>query len=169
MPSSIRVLFLVALVALTHSAGSAGAAEAPAAPERVVAPASPAVVVTPPAAPDTTAASAVAAKPAARIVRTPLMLALTAVMDDETTQLQPLLAELAATHDASQSLALQRRIEQVKQGTELQLLRVQSGFARAAGNVDLADRIDAAIAEQLQPRLRLESQPRTAPVAGDAH
>jgi len=127
----------------------------------------------PVAAPDSAGAfAALPASPAPAVLpraRTPLRADLQGVLDREQQQLATLEVELRATPDAMRSLDVQRRIEKLKQQTEVELLKVQAAHARRAGNAALADRFDEAIARITQPRPRLEPQARPAPAgAGDA-
>lgn len=97
----------------------------------------------------------------------PLARAVREALDDEARQLAPLHEALARTTDAAQALELQRRIERIKQDTELQVLRAQSAHARVAGDLACAARLDAIVAAQEQLRrrgLRGEPQPRPMPV-----
>lgn len=99
---------------------------------------------------------------------TPLAADLVAVVERQRERLVALQAELARATDGVQALAVQRRIEQDKQATEVELLRVQVTHARRAGHAALAARLEAAIAEQLQPPAGREPLPRPAPARDDA-
>jgi len=161
---------LVVLLLLAACARSAAAADAPGAsaspsmavgavkaaePVPVLLPANPQLGVPAPAA---VTPSAMPRRPL-----TPLMADIRVVMDRESEQLAGLEAERAKAPDAQAALEVQRRIEKLKQQTEIDLLRVQAVHARRAGKTALAQRIDAAIVELTQPRPRFEPVDRPAP------
>lgn len=98
---------------------------------------------------------------------TPLAADLVAALDRQRERLAMLHAELAKAADPVQALAVQRRIEQDKKDTEIELLRVQLAHARRGGNTALAARLEAAIAEQLLPPVAREPLPRPVPTRED--
>ncbi|MBI5168586.1 MAG: hypothetical protein HZA61_03770 [Candidatus Eisenbacteria bacterium] len=102
-----------------------------------------------------------------RPAATPLLSELFDVLDREDAQVAALQAELARTADPMAALAVQRRIEKVKQDSEVELLRVQATHARAAGKSALAAQLDAAIAELTAPRAAHEPVERPAPARED--
>ncbi len=108
-------------------------------------------------------------KAAARLrpAATPLLADLFDVLDREDAQVAALQAELARIADPMAALAVQRRIEKVKQDSEVELLRVQATHARAAGKSALAAQLDAAIAEMTAPRAVSEPVERPAPSRED--
>lgn len=98
------------------------------------------------------AETAATAAPRAQESLTPCQQAIRELLEREATQLAELEARLPAAADAPAFLALQRQIEQVKQATELQVMRTQAEFARREGRVEQAEQIEAALAEMSAPR-----------------
>lgn len=98
-----------------------------------------------------------------RPAATPLLSDLYDVLDRQDAAVAVLQSELARTADPMAALAVQRRIEKVKQDAEVELLRVQATHARAAGKAALAAQLDAAIAELTAPRAASEPVERPAP------
>lgn len=131
---------------------AAWAAEAAGAPAEPAAPAHAEVapLAGDPSVVETTAATTAA--PRAREGLSPCQQAIQALLDREATQLAELDARLPGAFDEAAVLALQREIEQVKQETELQVMRVQADFARREGRVAQAEQIEAALAEMAAPR-----------------
>jgi hypothetical protein len=172
MSSASRLLLLAAVLGTAAASPARASEPSPAAQARATVAPAKLVVLTPAAITGSASASldSLPAAPAleASVKRSPLMAAIAAVLDDEERQLTALRTDLSHAALPAQALEIQRHIEQVKQGTEIQLLRVQADHARASGNFALATRIEEAIAQQLQPRLRLEPRDRPAPVPGAA-
>ncbi len=81
----------------------------------------------------------------------PMGLEMQQVMDKEKEALAGLQARFAAARDAAAALAVQREIERLKVETEVALLRIQAGYARRAGQLEAAQRIEAAIEGILNP------------------
>lgn len=94
-------------------------------------------------APETTAAPAVAL-PQTRSLE---MQEITAVLDAERQQVQELTAVLKEVNDDSAELALVRRIEQIKMGAEISVLRIQAKYAVNAGFTEKARQIEEALTE----------------------
>jgi len=88
---------------------------------------------------------------------------LKALIASETAALAELQTRLDGAGADDAALAVQREIEQVKQQTEIDLLRLQARFAREAGQADRAAAIDAAIGELTAPRPVGVPQDRPAP------
>ncbi len=103
-----------------------------------------------------------------RPAATPLLADLFDVLDRQEAAVATLQTELARTADPMAALAVQRRIEKVKQDAEVELLRVQATHARAAGKAALAAQLDAAIAELTAPRAVSEPVERPAPARDEA-
>lgn len=78
--------------------------------------------------------------------RSPMMQQIEAVMAEQARQLADLRNELAGAVTSEQAIELQRRAEQVKRRSELEVLQVQARFARERGDEKLAGSIEAAIA-----------------------
>jgi len=66
------------------------------------------------------------------------------------------------TADPNEARAIQREIEATKQGTELQILRIQARYARLGGREAAARRIEAAIEQLLHPPAVVPVVDRTA-------
>lgn len=81
----------------------------------------------------------------------PMMLEIQGALAEQQRQVAALDARFAETTDETAVLAIQREIEQIKQDTELAILAIQARHARAAGDEDLAQSIDAAIAAIQNP------------------
>jgi hypothetical protein len=65
--------------------------------------------------------------------------------------LRRLHARFQQTSDPHAALAIQREIEALKVGTELELLRIQANHARREGRVEAAKRIETVIEQILNP------------------
>jgi hypothetical protein len=81
----------------------------------------------------------------------PLMVEIQAALAAQQVQVAALDARFAETNDETTALAIQQEIEQVKQDTELAILAIQARHARARGDLELAQSIDAAIATIQNP------------------
>ena len=81
----------------------------------------------------------------------PMITEIQAVLETNRLEIADLAAQGPAYpgHEADQ--ALQKQIAQLKQQAELDILAIQARYARAAGNEDLAQQIDAAIAAIISP------------------
>lgn len=140
MKWQLAILILMGVCGLTAgTAVVAGALPEPATP-----------VAPDPEGVETTAAATVA--PRAPESFTPCQQAIQALLEQEAARLAELEARVPAAADAAAFLSLQREIEQVKQDTELQVMRTQAEFARLEGRVEQAERIEAALAEMAAPR-----------------
>lgn len=98
------------------------------------------------------AATTPAPAPTAALQRrptSPLLTDISAALTAERAQLERLEAEVRRTSDSKVALALQRQISQVKQNTEIELLRIQARHARLAGHVLVAEQIESAVREML--------------------
>ena len=83
--------------------------------------------------------------------RNPIMAEVRAAFDREREQIAALRARLQQQPDHQAALALQREIEKVKLDTEVAILRIQAGAAREAGHAALAERLEAAAKDLLDP------------------
>lgn len=70
----------------------------------------------------------------------------------EAEQLSVLQAEFAAATDEEVALAVQRRMAEVREATEIVMLGAQAGYARRLGRPELAEQIEADIAELRDPQ-----------------
>ena len=61
-------------------------------------------------------------------------------------------AEFAAAADDESALDVQRRMANLRQSVEIEMLGAQAAFARKLGRVELADSIEANIAELRDPQ-----------------
>ncbi len=68
--------------------------------------------------------------------------------------------------NAEVAMGLVRQIEQLKINSELDIMRVQSRYALAAGNNELVQEIEAALTQMTTPRPRKQPIDRPAPGAG---
>lgn len=169
---AVHVLaLLLALAPIARCAAAADAPGAPASQGMATGPvrAAEPVLVMLPANPQLGTPIPAVASPATppRRPLSPLMADLRAVLDREGEQLAALEAERGKAADAQAALDVQRRIEKLKQQTEVDLLRVQAVHARRAGRIAVAERIDAAIVELTQPRPRVEPANRPAPTGAE--
>lgn len=99
----------------------------------------------------------------------PEMLEIGRVVNAERARLAELEARLRDTADDTAALSLLREIEQVKQGTEVEILRIQAKFARSAGREAQAQEIEAAVTQILAPAPALAAPPAsTVSPSGDA-
>jgi hypothetical protein len=74
----------------------------------------------------------------------------------------------SAATDAAAALALQAELQGMKQETELEVLRIQSRWARKEGRTADADKLDAVIAEILNPRVPIATEKRPVPATPTA-
>jgi hypothetical protein len=81
----------------------------------------------------------------------PMMLEIQGALAEQQRQVAALDARFVEATDEAAALAIQRQIEQVKQDTELAILAIQARHARAAGDENLAQSIEAAIAAIQNP------------------
>jgi TolA-binding protein len=147
MRDSVRptVQLIIVLMALACRATAAHATEPDAVSDSVRATPNPPAAAAPaaPAAPSTPAV-------AARIrARSPLAAELDAVLAAERALLRRLEVEVRRVGSSEAGLALQRQIAQVKQNTEIELLRVQARHARREGRTELAEQLEASVRELL--------------------
>lgn len=81
--------------------------------------------------------------PAPRVARpSALMTEIRALLAGERQALATLNARFQRASSLAEALSIQREIEQLKDGTEIALLRVQAKHARLAGRLDVARRIE---------------------------
>jgi len=81
----------------------------------------------------------------------PMLREIHELLVQERIQVQALEAELESLRDPIAALELQRRISDLKEGTEIQILQVQATYARREGRPQRATEIDAVV-EKLQAR-----------------
>jgi hypothetical protein len=105
----------------------------------------PAVAVTPP--------------PAVATARSAEMLEIELVINSERARVTELAARVRDLGDDAAALAVQLEIEQIKQGTEIEILRIQAKHARLAGREAQATAIEAALAQMLSPAPVLPASP----------
>ncbi len=77
----------------------------------------------------------------------PEMVAIRAALAEGRIQLDGLSTQLAAATDDQAAFALQKEIEQAKTATELRILGIQAAHARERGLTELANELDAAMAQ----------------------
>jgi hypothetical protein len=102
-----------------------------------------------------TPAEAQAAIDAARVERAQrveLNARMNAVIEASQKAVAGLQKVIEATTDASVRRDLELRVMQVKRGTTLDLMRVQATFARETGRIAQAEKIEADLAEILNPK-----------------
>lgn len=76
---------------------------------------------------------------------TPLQARMREILLAERVNLAPLQAAFAEETDSLRSLEIQRRIQDLKVGTEIALLRVQADHARQSGQPELAEQIEESL------------------------
>jgi hypothetical protein len=81
----------------------------------------------------------------------PMMIEIRGVLAEQQRQVGTLDARFAETTSETAAMAIQQEIEQIKQDAELEILAIQARHARAAGDEDLAQSLDAAIATIQNP------------------
>lgn len=151
-PSPDRRVLLAAIAAATLLSVSVALAQEPQVTEP---PAGKAEAVQPakaaPVAPAASAEAPAALAPAPARAPSPMLLEMQALLTAEHEQVLVLRERAAKAANADEALALQREVEKLKFDTEVSLLRVQAKHARAAGRTEVATRIEAAVAELLNP------------------
>ena len=117
-------------------------------------------------APAGAADDAVAPAPAVKRVAqpSPMMVEIRAVLDSERASLKSLNERFRAAKDDATAQALQREIAQVKQDSEIAILRVQAKHARLAGHDAVAAYLEGAIRTILSPPVQLPLSSRPVPV-----
>lgn len=162
IPSSLTaVAMATAVIASVYADGRAS--DAPATPDSIVVLPSPAAG----AAPAGLAGPPAPAVGIQRGPRSPLMVEIRAILDTERNLLRRLESEVKLAAGTDAALALQRQIAQVKQNTEIDLLRAQAKHARREGRLELAERIEADVREMLmtpEERAAAERARAAAPV-----
>ena len=98
-----------------------------------------------------------------RLQRAELNARMDKVLEASKKTLGGLQAMIDATIDPATLRELEARMAQVKQGTTIDLLRVQSTFARENGRIEQADEIDGQIEAILNPKRQVSA---AAPAAG---
>ena len=110
-------------------------------------------------APDSPAVASEDGSTPARIVpkrpRTPMDVELFAILDRQREALAALRTRFKDAKDDRTALAVQREIDRLKRDTEISLLRVQADWARRAGRVEGARRIEAEIGQIQNPKAPL--------------
>ena len=97
----------------------------------------------------------------ATAVPSPLMQDIQALWEAQQATLAELVARFEGAAGEDEALALQRRIEQVKADTELQILRLQLNHARQEGRPgEQIARLEEAIKLMTEPRPMLPPRPR---------
>ncbi len=87
----------------------------------------------------------------AQDLKLPMMNEIQVVMDVSRGEISELALRAANTTDHMANQAIQQEIATIKQQTELDILGIQVRYARSAGNVELAERIEASIAAIISP------------------
>jgi len=82
----------------------------------------------------------------------PMFAEMRGTLDAERSQLAVLHERFLRAATPAAALAIQREIERLKADTEVALLRIQATWARRAGKIEVATRIEAAITELITPR-----------------
>jgi hypothetical protein len=88
-------------------------------------------------------------------------------MQAERDGLRRLHARFQQTSDPHAALEIQREIEALKVGTELELLRIQARHARLEGRHDTAERIKTVIERILNPEVPTAPADPKRPKSGD--
>ncbi len=87
----------------------------------------------------------------AQDLKLPMMNEIRVVMDVSRGEVSELALRAANTTDSTANQAIQQEISAIKLQTELDILAIQVRYARSAGNVELAERIEASIAAIISP------------------
>ena len=77
-----------------------------------------------------------------------------AVLAQERVEVDALVESLSRTQDHTERLQLQQRIAEVKKNAEVEMLRVQLRYARLAEQSETVARLEASIAQILDPAVR---------------
>jgi hypothetical protein len=85
------------------------------------------------------------------VALSPMMQEIQEALNKKETSLQSLQEELKTTGTESEALAIVRAIGQQKQDTEIEILSIQEGYARRAGELETAEKIAAVIERILNP------------------
>jgi len=93
----------------------------------------------------------------------PMLQAIKTAWQEHTVERTQLENELAATSNPLAALDVQRRIEAAAREFELQVLRIQADFARSEGRIEVAERLEAAIAQMIEPPVLPPPVERSAP------
>lgn len=93
----------------------------------------------------------------------PLLQAIKTAWQEHNVERTQLESELAATSNPLAALEVQRRIEAAAREFELRVLRIQAEFARSEGRIEVAERLEAAIAEMIEPPVLPPPVERSAP------
>jgi len=96
----------------------------------------------------------------------PMMLQIREASSDEQVALAELQTQLDAATVESEILAVILEIEKVKTQAEIRILQIQADFARQEGNIEIAERIDAAIETIVTGPPAGVPQSRRTPVGG---
>ncbi len=95
----------------------------------------------------------------------PLMREIRSAWEAQAVAVAALETRLETAADATEFLALQRQIEDLRVGTEVRFLEIQARHARSEGRLDAAARLEAAVARMTAPPPRAEPVARPAPAA----
>jgi hypothetical protein len=94
---------------------------------------------------------------------TPRVRELLTTWDARERRLTELRSELAATGDRARSVALEDEIERFKFETDLEMLRIQAQYARREGQVEMAEKLESAVARLAAQRSSAQPNPSPRP------
>ncbi len=97
----------------------------------------------------------------------PMTVEINALLTEARVQVALLQDRFDKEPNAEVAMGLVRQIEQLKINSELDIMRVQSRYALAAGNDELVQEIEAALTQMTTPRPRKQPIDRPAPGAGN--
>jgi hypothetical protein len=106
-----------------------------------------------------------ASAPPAERPLTPMQAEIKQVLEDEKTAVAELETRFTQTTDQAAALEIQKKIQETKLGTELKVLGIQAGFARAEGRTAVAEQLEAAIREMTTPKAPGQPVERPVPQA----
>ena len=97
----------------------------------------------------------------------PMIAEINLLLEDARLQTATLQQQFDREPNADAAMDIMRRIEQVKQTAELDILRTQMRYAQAAGDQKLAAELEASLTEMTTPRQQKQPIDRPAPAAGN--
>ncbi len=93
----------------------------------------------------------------------PMMLEIRAVLEHASEQSTQLQLQFETATNETTALGIQRELEKLMQDSEIEVLQIQARYARARGDNDMADGIEASIANILDPKVPVARTDRPRP------
>ena len=97
----------------------------------------------------------------------PMMLEIRTVLEAAREQSNALQQQFQAATNEGEALGIQRELEKLMQDSEIEILEIQARYARARGDEDLAEDIEANIANIREPQVPIERANRPRPDASN--